>query len=39
MISVEANKRNPREVVIMATGTQGEPSAVLASWQWDSITS
>lgn len=25
----EAAKRNPREVVIMATGTQGEPSAVL----------
>ncbi len=30
MISVEeANRRDPREVVIMATGTQGEPSAVL----------
>lgn len=30
MISIdEASKRNPREVVIMATGTQGEPSAVL----------
>ncbi len=25
----EATKRNPHEVVIMATGTQGEPSAVL----------
>ncbi|MCC7446336.1 MAG: ribonuclease J [Anaerolineae bacterium] len=31
MISVdEANKRNPREVVIMTTGTQGEPSAGLS---------
>ncbi len=30
MISLdEAIRRNPREVVIMATGTQGEPSAVL----------
>jgi ribonuclease J len=30
MISIdEANKRDPKEVVIMATGTQGEPSAVL----------
>jgi ribonuclease J len=30
MISLdEAARRNPREVVIMATGTQGEPSAVL----------
>jgi ribonuclease J len=30
MISVEeAKRRDPREVVIMATGTQGEPSAVL----------
>jgi len=31
LISVdEANKRNPREVVIMTTGTQGEPSAGLS---------
>jgi ribonuclease J len=30
MISVEdANRRDPREVVVLATGTQGEPSAVL----------
>jgi ribonuclease J len=30
MISLEeATKRDPKEVVIMATGTQGEPSAVL----------
>ena len=35
MVSVEqAVKMKPREVVIMATGTQGEPSAVLGRLAW-----
>jgi len=35
MIPVDrANKLPPREVVIMATGTQGEPSAVLGRLAW-----
>lgn len=35
MVSIEqANKMKPREIVIMATGTQGEPSAVLGRLAW-----
>ncbi|MCC6798876.1 MAG: ribonuclease J, partial [Anaerolineae bacterium] len=35
MVNLEqANKMKPREIVIMATGTQGEPSAVLGRLAW-----
>jgi len=35
MVSIDqANKMKPREIVIMATGTQGEPSAVLGRLAW-----
>jgi ribonuclease J len=35
IVSVEqANKMKPHEIVIMATGTQGEPSAVLGRLAW-----
>lgn len=35
LVNIEqANKMKPREIVIMATGTQGEPSAVLGRLAW-----
>ncbi|MCZ2098404.1 MAG: ribonuclease J [Anaerolineae bacterium] len=35
MVNIDqANKMKPREIVIMATGTQGEPSAVLGRLAW-----